>query len=99
MLELLDAEEEVLISLPGREAGATQALLHRSIDQASRSRRAFARPVHNVRDDGTSLIALDATLLDQAVNGLLYSLAREGCGSYLQEDQAFQRFEHEVLLT
>jgi hypothetical protein len=94
VLELLDPEEQILVRVAVRDAGAAQALLHGGVHQAASPRRALACPAQNVRDDGTAFLAFYPTLLDQAVDDLLDPLAGDGGGAYLQEDQAFQRLEH-----
>jgi hypothetical protein len=94
VLELLEAKEEVLIGLPVRDPGATQALLHGGIHQPASPRRALARPAQDVRDDGPAFLALYPTLLDQAVDDLLNPLTGSGGGAYLQEDQPLQRLKH-----
>jgi hypothetical protein len=98
VLELLDAEEQVLIGLPGWNPGPTQALLHGGVHQAACSRRALVRPVQNVRDYGAPLRTLYPALLDQTVDGLLNPLAGDSGGTYLQKDQAFQRLKHKFSL-
>jgi hypothetical protein len=64
MLELLDAEEEVLVGLAVRDTRGAQALLHGGIHEGASPRRALASPVHDALDHGATLLALHATLLD-----------------------------------
>jgi len=99
VFELLDSEEQILVGLPVRDAGTAQALLYGGVDQAPGSRRALARPAQDVRDEGAPFLALYPPLFDQAVDDFLNPLAGSGSSAYLQEDQAFQRLEHKVLLT
>jgi len=91
VLELLDSEQEVLVSLAIRYADPAQALLQGGVYQAAGARRAFTCPAEDVLDDGPSLLALHPALFYQAIHHLLDPLARDGRGPYLQEDQTFQR--------
>jgi hypothetical protein len=98
MLELLDTEEQVLVGLAVRDAGAAQALLYGGVHQAASPRRALARATQDVRDEGTAFRALYPALLDQMIDDLLNPLAGGGSGPYLQKYQAFQPVEHKALL-
>src|SRR5215211_687719 len=91
VLELFDAEDQVLVVLPRREAGPPEALLRRGIHQRAGPRRAFPRPSQDLIHEGLALLALEAALLDQAVHDLLHLVARGGGGSYLQKDQPLER--------
>src|SRR5215208_8283746 len=94
MLQLLDAEEEVLIVLPGRKSASPETLLQRGVDQRSRPRRTLAGAVHHVVDHRAALFALDAALLDERVHDLLHPVPRRSSGAYLQQDQTLQRLAH-----
>src|SRR5215212_1754002 len=91
VLQLLDAEEEVLIVLPGRKSAPPETLLQRGVDQRTRPRRTLAGAVHHVVYDRAALFALDAPLLDERINDLLHPVPRRGSGTYLQQDQTLQR--------
>jgi hypothetical protein len=97
VLELFDPEQEILVGLAVRYTGTTQALLNGGVYEAAGAGRAFARPSNDVLDDRTALLALHPALLYQPVNGLLDPLPGHGRGSYLQENQTFQRVQHEYL--
>jgi hypothetical protein len=84
MLELLDAEDEVFVVLPGREATPSQALLHRGVDQGAGAGRALPGPSHYLIHEGPPLLALNPPLLDEVLDDLLYPLARSRGGPYLQ---------------
>jgi hypothetical protein len=99
VLELFDPEQEILVGLAVRYTGPAQALLHGGVYEAAGAGRAFARPGNNILDDRAALLALHPALLYQSVNGVLDSLPGYGRGAYLQEDQTFQRVQHEYLLT
>src|SRR5215213_8858426 len=90
VLELLDAEEEVLVVLPCRNPSSSETLLQRGVDQRSRPRRTLAGTVHHVVDHRAALLALDAALLDERVHDLLHLVPRRSSGTYLQQDQALQ---------
>src|SRR5215208_53169 len=92
VLELLDAEEKVLVVLPCRKPSSPETLLQRSVDQRSRPCRALSGAVHHVVDHRAALFALHATLLDERVHDLLHLVPRRSSGAYLQQDQTLQRF-------
>src|ERR671920_1057742 len=90
VLELLDAEEKVLVVLPSREPSSPETLLQRGVDQRSRPGRALSGAVHHVVDHRAALFALHATLLDERVHDLLHLVPRRSSGAYLQQDQTLQ---------
>jgi hypothetical protein len=83
MLELLDAEEKILVDLTVWNPGTSQALLHGGVDQAPGSLRALARLPQNVRNDNTAFLALNPALFDQVVYDFLDPLAGDGGSTYL----------------
>src|SRR5215216_7132677 len=91
MLQLLDAEQKVLIVLSGRKSAPPETLLQRGVDQRSRPRRTLAGAVHHVVDHRAALFTLDAALLDERVHDLLHLVPRCRSGTYLQQDQPLQR--------
>src|ERR671912_1584307 len=94
VLQLLDAEEKILVVLPGRKPAPPETLLHGSVDQRSRPGRALAGAVHHVVDHRAALFALDAALLDEGVHDLLHPVPRRGSSAYLQQDQTLQRLAY-----
>src|SRR5919112_151424 len=94
VLQLLDAEEKVLIVLSGRKSAPPETLLQRGVDQRSRPRRALAGAVHHVVDHRAALFALDAALLDERVHDLLHPVPRRSSCTYLQQDQTLQRLAY-----
>jgi hypothetical protein len=72
VLELLDAEEEVLVVLPGREAASPETLLHRGVYQGTGAGGALPRPTQYLIHEGPTLLALYPALLDQVLDDLLY---------------------------
>jgi hypothetical protein len=91
VLQLLDAEDEVLVVLAGREARPPETLLRSSIDQRPRAGGAFPSASHYLVHEGLALLALDTTLVDQVLDYLLNTLARRGGCAYLQENQTLER--------
>src|SRR5215211_4632567 len=91
VLQLLDAEEKVLIVLPRRKSASPETLLQRGVNQRSRPRRTLTGAVHHVVDHRAALFALHATLLDERIHDLLHLVPRRSSGAYLQQDQTLQR--------
>src|SRR5215210_1515305 len=94
VLQLLDAEQEVLVILPRRKPAPPQALLQRGVDQRTRACGALAGAAHHVVDHRASFLALDAALLDEGVDDLLHLVPRRRSSPYLQQDQTLQRLAY-----